>query len=175
MTHPSAVDRVFRKPICPRGHQKSVVGVDAKGYCLRCAADHIRDRRSKGDFSKPTKRYCERGHDKFVLGMRFNNYCAECDRVRMNTVKRRERAEAFGVPLYLVGKGADVLRVREIRESLGLSRPALSRLSGVNYQTLASIERGRWRGRPLTRKKIVDAIASVMADQDRRLKNLRRS
>ncbi len=71
----------------------------------------------------------------------------------------------------MVGRDADALKVREVREALGLTRKELSRLSGVHYKTLSGIEGGRQRGWPQTRKKIVDAVARVMAERSRRAQN----
>ncbi len=52
--------------------------------------------------------------------------------------------------------------------NLDLSRKQLSSLSGVPYTTLWRIEAGQHKGWPATRKKIVDALASVMAERRRR-------
>ncbi|MDP9475452.1 MAG: helix-turn-helix transcriptional regulator [Actinomycetota bacterium] len=166
--HPSAVGRTFRTPICPKGHDKRVVGVCGTS-CVRCAVEYQREKRSEGHRPKLTKVYCVNGHNKLEVGVRpSTNACAECCRQAVRRGEHSKRAALYGVPLAMVGRDADALKVREVREALGLTREQLSRLSGVHYKTLSGIEDGRQRGWPQTRKKIVDALASVIAERRRR-------
>ncbi len=167
--HPSAKGRTFRKPICPKGHDKRVVGVIRNYCCAGCDAEYQRNRRRSRRQQEMRKRFCPKGHDKLEVGvMRPTNACAECHRHRQKMLWRKTSVERFGVPMTMVGHDADFPRVAEVRVGLGLSRKQLSSLSGVPYTTLWRIEAGRHKGWPATRKKIVDALASVIAERRRR-------
>ena len=116
--------------------------------------------------------FCRRGHDKRAVGTAgHGNACRECARASWRRYRHRERAERHGAPLGFFGDFGrrGPLRLRPVRESLGLSRRALERLSGVSRFTIADIERGRSRGWPTTRKKLVDALAPLLAERARRL------
>lgn len=42
--HPSAIGKVFLKPICPKGHDKRVTGVGPQGFCRVCRNAAVRER-----------------------------------------------------------------------------------------------------------------------------------
>ncbi len=45
--HPSVVGHTFRRPICPRGHDKRIHGVGPGGFCRLCRNKAVRDRERK--------------------------------------------------------------------------------------------------------------------------------
>lgn len=42
--HPTALGREFRKPICPKGHDKRLTGIGPRHFCLKCRNAAIRKR-----------------------------------------------------------------------------------------------------------------------------------
>lgn len=174
MTHPSAVGKVFRKPICPRGHDKRIVGVDT-GRCLKCRSEDVKARNRRGHTREIKSFMCPKGHDKRIVGVRkTNGICVACDRERNKRFGRKKRAEVWGVPVEMVGCDADALKVREVRLALGFSVRGFARLVGVSKTTVQNIEAGRYKGRPTTRKKIVDALAEILANRRKRAKRIGR-
>lgn len=58
------------------------------------------------------------------------------------------------------------MNLREIRDKLALSQRDLSSLSGVGAATIARIEQGKQKARPITRRKLAKALGVKPVDID---------
>lgn len=141
---------------------------------MACASALQKRRRERGCRPEMRSEWCANGHHKPTVGvMSKTNGCRACAREVQRASKRLKRSKLYGAPVELFGErehGLDTLRVA--RESLGLTRPALEQLSGVSRNTITDIERGKSKGYPTTRKKLVDALAPLLAEKQRRLKEV---
>lgn len=160
----------FLRPICPQGHDKRIVGT--YGYsCKACAQAIEKRRRERKHRPAMQSPFCINGHDKRIVGTTSsNNGCRECARVLQRRYARQKRAQKYDAPVILFGAGKGHMSgLRRTREMFGLSRPDLERLSGVSRNTITDLERGRSRGWPTTRKKLIDALAPLLTARRKRL------
>jgi ribosome-binding protein aMBF1 (putative translation factor) len=135
----------------------------------------------------PSSDWCARGHHKPTLGtIGKNRGCRVChreararwgrenqERIRRRKIERR--AKRWGVPVQFVGAEAVYMsgeKLRATREALGLSREKLARLAGVSYGCIAHIELYGRRPMPRTQKRILDALAPLLAQRRRKLREL---
>lgn len=162
--HPSTIGRTFRNPICPHGHDKRITGVYGRS-CAPCHNEIAQRSRENGHKPEMRSEWCVNGHHKPTVGIGHNNYCLECKRTQTRERKRRKWAERHGVPVELFGADRDRLELRKLRESLGLTRSDLARISGIGESALRQIEQGRSKGWPTTRKKLLEALSPLIASR----------
>jgi DNA-binding XRE family transcriptional regulator len=161
------------KPIkryCPHGHDKWKYSYWCQDHwkCLICSRAHQRkyNRFKRREPYTYTVRFCPHGHDKAAVGVKKNGDCAECSRLRDRRYRERLRAERAKTP-----QPWDVFEMphlKAVRIQLGLTRPELARLSGVNYYTIAKIEARKRRPSRVTYHKLMRVIAPrlrVMRDE----------
>ena len=158
--HPSAVGHKFKKPFCPRGHDKREVGVYF-GQCLRCRE------LNRGSWTKERKPYhfvepiCLRGHDKRVVGVGTNGDCAECKYIR---TKQRRRRLAQNDPNSML-RAVLIPHLRETRQDLGMSMQELAGATGYHPSFLWRLEAGTCKATPLAQARILGAIAPLLSER----------
>ncbi len=152
--------RSFNRPVCPRGHDKRVVGADAGRHCLECKRE--RQRSNGGRFVVPV---CVLGHDKRVLGARPNGGCAECHRIRNRLWDERRRREARKANPDHPAHARHVPNLAAVRNNLGLSQAELALASGVSKDTIQKIEQGRQRARPVVLRKLLATVSRLMRER----------
>lgn len=145
----------FRKPICPHGHDKRIVGVSANNWCRACK--RISDpryvkKRASHVFIEPI---CINGHDKRIVGSRVNGGCAECHRIRN---RKWRKAHAKPKPLAIPN-------LRLVRKDLGLSAQQIVDETGISLSALYKIETGTNRATPENARRILSVIAPRLSER----------
>ena len=163
--HHTMVGRRIRKRKCVNGHDRVFVGMYG-GSCAACCADIQRRRKERGVVPRVASEWCVNGHHKPTTGfVSGSNGCRECSKASQRNYQRRKRSERYDAPVALFGARDEGLKLKPLRESLGLTRADLEALSGVSRFTIVDLERGRSKGYPTTRKKLTDAIARCIAEK----------
>jgi DNA-binding transcriptional regulator YiaG len=151
--------------LCSRGHDKNKVGVikTQKGsyYCRECKrildAKYYQERKEGG--LKSNRPMCKNNHIYVITGITKDGRCKACRKAasrKYNAKKARAKAKANpNSKMYAQA----VPRLRELRESLGWSRPDLARRSGVTVSQLEKIELRGQKARPYVLHRIMPVIA----------------
>lgn len=161
MRHPSAVGRRFREPVCPRGHDKRIVGVRKNNFCLEChrASNrrYWREVRPRHYFVKP---FCSRGHDKRVIGVDLQGKCLICLQIWR---ERYSNKLARGNPRSL-RRAQRIPNLKALRNELGITVQELSEASGVSHSAIYRLQ-NEVRARPKTLAAILKVIAPLLRER----------
>jgi hypothetical protein len=151
--------------LCPKGHDKNVLGAHSDGRCSECrkAYDQSRYALRKGvTFINPI---CKYGHDKRIVGSRSGGACAECHRIKNRAYWRKRRREEAKTNSYSILEARALPSLRTTRRRLGLSVRELSRLTGLSLTVLYKIETGATKARPYALRRILPVIAQKIREE----------
>ena len=76
--------------ICPKGHDKDIVGVDSQGKCKQC-------RKERPPIKKHRKKFCPKGHKIYVVGRDKSGACNGCKREhkKLWDIKNEEHVKEY--------------------------------------------------------------------------------